>query len=63
MRTPETHYFDHGYVKFHKAKQSMIYQIYRYSNDGSTVWLYSSGKVKDEAHLKQLLALQDLGKV
>jgi len=64
-RTPETYYFSHGYVSFSKMPidHSIDYAIWVYTDEGMTLSLLESGHLKDEAHLKQLLAIQDLGSV
>jgi len=64
IRTPEVYYFSGGFVKFFKYKSHDLgYTIYKYNEDGSQLSTIEGGKVKDEAHLKQLLAIQDLGSV
>jgi len=62
-RTPETYYFKGGYVSFRKHKGILRYAIYFWDIEGVNIWSYEAGRVRDEAHLKQLLAIQDLGDV
>lgn len=61
MRTPEVYYFERGYVKFKKIDGDLHYQIWKYEPNGMMSMIVDNGKVKDEDHLKQLLAIQDLG--
>jgi len=63
MRTPETHYFDHGYIKFKKIEGKLRYQIWQYTGDGMMSMVTHIGIVDSEQKLKELLAIQDLGSV
>ena len=63
MRTPETYYFNHGYVKFWKDKGNIHYQINYFREDGMLVGSIKEGVITNEQELKQLLAIQDLGSV
>ena len=63
-RTPEVYYFKNGFVKFFRYVKSQLgYTIYKWNKEGTLLIMVEGGKVKDEAHLKQLLAIQDLGDV
>ncbi len=63
-RTPETHYFKNGLVKFFRYVKSQLgYTIYKWNEEGTLLSMVEGGKVKDDTHLKQLLAIQDLGSV
>lgn len=63
-RTPETHYFKHGFITFRKKHGGFIgYNIWKYDESGLHCSLILSLEVKDEADLKRLLAIQDLGSV
>jgi len=57
MRTTETFYFNHGYVKFMKVKGEIIYKIFKWVINGMDSYLLEEGRVKDESHLKELLNL------
>lgn len=60
MRTPETIYLGHKYIKFYKHKNNLMYKIWQYSDDGMASFCIEWSKVKDEQHLKEL---QSLGSV
>jgi hypothetical protein len=62
MRTPETHYFDHGYVKFKKIEGQLYYQVWQYTGDGMMSMVVLNGKVTDESHLKALILLTEVPK-
>lgn len=57
MRTPETFYFNHGYVRFKKLDGQVHYEIWQYTGDGMMSMIVQNGKVKDEQHLKELRSL------
>ena len=60
-KTPEPHYFKHGYIQFNKSKDDgeLRYSVIMWLDDdiGGDLKTHSElikGKVKDENHLKQL---------
>ena len=55
-RTPDEHYFDAGYVKFSTSRKDgeLYYDIFKSNVDKSVSSRIKGGKVKDEAHLKEL---------
>ena len=59
IRTPDEHYFNAGYVKFSKSKQNgeLYYEITLY-NGKTQLYCAEKGKVKDEAHLKELQCME-----
>lgn len=55
---PATKCFEHGYISFSTANKELFYQIWMQTKTrkGSL----ESGRVRDQEHLKQLLALKTL---
>jgi len=63
LRTPETYYFTHGQIKFKKIKGGIVWFKSVWDVDGKTLSTIESGLIENETHLKNLLAIQDLGSV
>lgn len=57
MRTPETKYFERGYIRFFKRSGDLLYSIYQWDAKGMNTYLIDAGIVRDEQHLKELQAL------
>lgn len=58
-RTPNENYFTGGYVKFSTSRKDgeLYYEITLY-NDKTQLYCAEKGKVKDEAHLKELQEME-----
>jgi len=56
IRTPDEHYFEGGYVKFSTGRPDgeLHYEIHKWSGNMTSIIDLETGKVKDEAHLKEL---------
>ena len=59
MRTPETHYFNHGFIKFFKDLGIVYFTIYVYDNNGNNLSSIKTDKLKDETQLKALLTAKN----
>ena len=60
IRTPDEHYFDGGYVKFSTGRKDgeLHYKIWHWNDDRTAQFASEVGKVKDEAHLKELECME-----
>lgn len=60
IRTPDENYFEAGYVKFSTSRKDgeLYYAITLWNKDKTKLNTTEKGKVKDEAHLKEL---QEMG--
>ena len=60
IRTPDEHYFDGGYVKFSTSRKDseLHFEIVIWNKDRTNYNIMDSGKVKDEAHLKELQCME-----
>lgn len=57
-KKPMTKYFDHGYIQFKTVSKTLRYQLVIF-DQRKNPFLFSSWKdVKDEQHLKDLLAIK-----
>jgi len=58
-RTPDENYFTGGYVKFSTSRKDgeLYYEITLY-NGMTQLYCAEKGKVKDEAHLKELQCME-----
>ncbi len=59
IRTPDENYFKAGYVKFSTSRKDgeLYYEITLY-NGMNQLYCAEKGKVKDEAHLKELQSME-----
>lgn len=59
IRTPDENYFTGGYVKFSTSRKDgeLYYEITLY-NGKNQLYCAEKGKVKDEAHLKELQGME-----
>lgn len=60
MRTPETHYFEGGYIEFETSKSQLYYKIWIYTENGNNISSIKMAKVENEEHLKQLQRIETL---
>lgn len=56
IRTPDENYFSGGYVKFSTSRKDgeLYYTITVWNENKTKLTTTEKGKVKDEAHLKEL---------
>jgi len=60
IRTPEINYFKGGQVEFSTSRKDgeLYYTLSKWDEDKSNSTVLDTGKVRDEAHLKEL---QEIG--
>jgi hypothetical protein len=60
IRTPDEHYFEGTCVKFSTSRKDgeLYYKIFKSNQNKSDPIRIDSGKVKDEAHLKELQGME-----
>lgn len=59
MRTSETHYFNHGFIKFFKDKGIDYFTVYVYDQSGENLSSVRTGKLKDKEQLQGLLSARN----
>lgn len=59
-RTPAEHYFEGGSVIFHTSRKDgeLYYEISQWLGNKTALIVSEEGKVKDEAHLKELQSME-----
>ena len=59
-RTPEDNYFHSGYVTFSTSRNDgeLYYEVNLWNENKTKLSKTDSGKVKDEAHLKELECME-----
>lgn len=57
-RKPMTHYYRNGHISFSVSRKDkeLWYSWKQWDEEGITLYTLERGKVKDEAHLKNLLS-------
>jgi hypothetical protein len=55
LRTPETHYIDHGFIKFFKNLGVNYFTVYFYAELGDELYSIHTGKLEDKVQLKKIL--------
>jgi len=60
IRTPEQNTFDGGWVEFHTHRRNneLYYKVKHWTQDKKALIVIDQGKVKDEAHLKELQCME-----